>query len=564
MKKNLLLLILFFIPIFVYADTCNNNDIVIKEISKIDANGYIEEKSEPIINNQFISTDLKMYDVKDSITYEIKIKNNSSQDYSLNKNISNSNNVNYSIISDSNIIKANEEKTIKLKITYTKKIDDSLYENGKYIENKDISLLIENGLINPNTGLSKIIVVFIIIFFILLSSLIIKRDVKYMSLLVVLFIPLLVNAECKYQIMINSTIEFKNKIPNPCMYDPSTYDDSPAIIFGRIDDVNKIEIRDRANYVNGQYTYTYHKAGSEEYTVDGWSVRLTDTESTDPVTTKICTSVNGRPIIDMSSMFYGSNATSIDLSNFDTSNVTNMTYMFSNSKATTLDLSSFDTSNVTNMSGMFINAQTTTLDLSSFDTSNVTNMSNMFDGSQATSIDLSSFDTSNVIYMNSMFAFSQTPRLDLSRFDTSKVTNMYWMFADSQVATLDLSSFDTRNVTDMSYMFADSQATTLDLSSFDTSKVTNMSWMFEESQATSLDLSSFDTRNVTDMSYMFSKSYATTLDLSSFDTSNVINMRGMFYNAIATTGYARTQTDADRLNATSNKPSGLTFVVKGS
>ena len=39
------------------------------------------------------------------------------------------NNVNYSIISDSNIIKANEKKTIKLKITYTKKIDDNLYES---------------------------------------------------------------------------------------------------------------------------------------------------------------------------------------------------------------------------------------------------------------------------------------------------------------------------------------------------------------------------------------------------------------------------------------------------
>ena len=34
-------------------------------------------------------------------------------------------------------------------------------------------------------------------------------------------------------------------------------------------------------------------------------------------------------------------------------NVTNMSYMFYNSKATTLDLSSFDTSNVTDMSNMF-------------------------------------------------------------------------------------------------------------------------------------------------------------------------------------------------------------------
>ena len=74
--------------------------------------------------------------------------------------------------------------------------------------------------------------------------------------------------------------------------------------------------------------------------------------------------------------------TSLDLSSFDTANVTNMSYMFNSCYVlTSLDLSSFDTSNVTNMSGMFNGCRTlTSLDLSSFDTSNVTNMSYMFDG----------------------------------------------------------------------------------------------------------------------------------------------------------------------------------------
>ena len=44
--------------------------------------------------------------------------------------------------------------------------------------------------------------------------------------------------------------------------------------------------------------------------------------------------------------------------------------------------------------------------------------------------------------------------------------------------------------------------------------------------------------------------------------SNVTDMRAMFYNSSATTGYARTQTDADKFNATSNKPAGLNFIVK--
>ena len=88
-----------------------------------------------------------------------------------------------------------------------------------------------------------------------------------------------------------------------------------------------------------------------------------------------------------------------------------------------------------------------------------------------------------------------------------------------------------------------------------------MSGMFASSKATTLDLSSFDTSKVTNMNLMFYGSQATTLDLSSFDTSNVTNINQMFMQAQSTTGYARTQTDADKFNS-SNKPSTLTFVVK--
>ena len=61
---------------------------------------------------------------------------------------------------------------------------------------------------------------------------------------------------------------------------------------------------------------------------------------------------------------------------------------------------------------------------------------------------------------------------------------------------------------------------------------------------------------------MFYQSQATSLDLSSFDTSNVTNMSWMFQGSKATTGYARTEQDANRFNASSNKPDTLTFIVK--
>ncbi|EKP7339191.1 BspA family leucine-rich repeat surface protein [Listeria monocytogenes] len=96
-------------------------------------------------------------------------------------------------------------------------------------------------------------------------------------------------------------------------------------------------------------------------------------------------------------------ATSLDLSNFDTSKVTVMRYMFFKSSITSLDLSSFDTSQVTDMSWMFSESATASLDLSSFDTSSVTSMRGMFSESAATSIDVSSFDTSKVTDMHYMF-----------------------------------------------------------------------------------------------------------------------------------------------------------------
>ncbi len=148
------------------------------------------------------------------------------------------------------------------------------------------------------------------------------------------------------------------------------------------------------------------------------------------------------------------------------------------------------------------------------------------------------------------------------------VTKMYnssnpgGMFGNNASIVKGVATLEGHSITSMRYMFGNSQATTLDLSSFDTSNVTDMSYMFLGSRTTTLDLSSFDTSNVTTMDNMFRNSQATTLDLSSFDTSNVTNMDFMFRIAKATTGYARTQADANKLNASSSKPAGLNFVVK--
>ena len=201
----------------------------------------------------------------------------------------------------------------------------------------------------------------------------------------------------------------------------------------------------------------------------------------------------------------------LDLSNFNTSNVTSMESMFAGcSSLTSLDLSSFNTSKVTNMVAMFGGCSSlTSLDLSGFNTSNVTDMVAMFEGcSSLTSLDTSSFNTSNVTNMAYVFNECQSlTSLDLSNFNTSNVTNMKSMFSScSSLTTLDLNGFNTSQVIGMQGMFSRCLSlTTLDLNGFNTSKVTNMQDMFRGcSSLTNLELNNFNTSNVTNMSFMFS------------------------------------------------------------
>ena len=190
--------------------------------------------------------------------------------------------------------------------------------------------------------------------------------------------------------------------------------------------------------------------------------------------------------------YYMSSLTTLNLSNFDTSKVTDMEAMFSGmSNLTTLKLSNFDTSKVTYMNAMFASMPSlTTLDLSSFNTSKVMGMNHMFsDMSNLTTLDLSSFNTSKVMGMENMFSgMSSLTTLNLSNFDTSKVMNMNSMFSGmSNLTTLDLSNFDTSQVTGMNFMFyldnkdilKDKLETIYVNNDFDTSKLKYSLRMFE-------------------------------------------------------------------------------------
>jgi len=255
-------------------------------------------------------------------------------------------------------------------------------------------------------------------------------------------------------------------------------------------------------------------------------------------------------------------------------------------------------------------AALTSLDLTSFNTANVTNMYNMFASCTALqSIDLSSFDISKVQYMSSMFkkcaalktiycadywntsatlTYSGGMFLDCTSLVGGEGTAFNSSYTDKSYARLDggpsapgyftnkskakkiYTVFDeaTQTLTyryDNSYYLSNpnhelydpvgspyairfteyhdqvkkavidpsmlSAMTTIEgLENLNTAIVTNMYCMFGACSAlTSLNLNLFDTKNVTDMSSMFDNcSSLQTLDLSSFDISSVTNMTGMF------------------------------------
>ena len=102
-------------------------------------------------------------------------------------------------------------------------------------------------------------------------------------------------------------------------------------------------------------------------------------------------------------------------------------YLFYEYSGSNLDLSNWDTSKVTDMSSMFYQCQLlTSLDVSNWNTYNVTSLYNMFGYcTKLTSLDLSGWDTSKVTDMSSMFyRCIELTSLDLSGWDTSKVTTM--------------------------------------------------------------------------------------------------------------------------------------------
>ena len=550
MKKILLviLFLLLFPSIVLAKDTCNSNDIKIEEINVEEKEGYTEEVTPISIDNNKINLNLEMYNVGESITYKIKVKNNSNNDYYFTKDSFNLNTsyLEYSLLNESEVIKSNKEKEITLKITYKEKISED-----EFNENNMMSItLSDTPLSNPST--KRTIFLILLVTFITIIVITINKNKKLSKVLIGLmlcFIPLSIKALCTTNLEINVNITINKKeatfLPGPEVNvkmkelagdDTSTATPLPyyfqdenviAIKYSNTEPVDsEKQEKNLVSIADSPYPiYMWY----EEGTIYWWS------EAKHPKLNEDSTSFfyDMRELNDIES-----------LCSWDTSNVVKMDYMFFFTNLSILDnLESWNTSKVTTMRSMFHYTPIKNIKgIENWDVSNVTNMSWMFSiCSNLEEINLSKWETSSLKYISHMFATSpdgaSLKRIILSKkFDSSKVTDM--SFAFYNLKNIQDYSFlqylNTSNVRNMQAMFFDNyNLTSLEwIKNWDVSNVENMQSLFIGTvNLTSVEgLRNWNTSRSTNMSYMFRActSLESLSGLENWDVSGVTDFTYMF------------------------------------
>ena len=525
--------------------------------------------------------------VGDFIEYEVTIKNNSEQEVTIQEIVDDNTSefITYEYPdSEGKVVAAGATDSFHIKAVYVKSASNENLTNDpvnfgiRYLEGKVTNALT----LDP-------IVIYLIIFFISVIiftfALIREKKLSKCALLLLLslgiIIPLKTNADSfSLEIKLNNeikvkTISYLKKGPDLCLqiHKLTAHSDT---FFETADHYGYI-IKYAGNVGNKIETVVHNlsKATEEQYNSIKNSLTSDNTISLEDSELKAYIWLEGDTLYyyseadtifmnpDSSIMFNGfRNLTSMDLSGFDSTNVTNMELLFYDLESIqNIDVSNLYTGNVTNMRGMFFFCQNLqALDVSGFDSSKVNDMSFMFaQCNELSNLNTIGLETGNVTNMKYMFASCYSfYNLDISHFDTSNVTNMYYMFCDNfGEGTINLSGLDLRKVTDMSFMFSccedkehiifDNAITRdltkmsgmfsgcynvieLNLNGFDTSNVTDMYGVFSENyNLVNLNISSFDTRNVTNMNSMFCECKSIDiLDLSNFNTANVQDMNSMF------------------------------------
>ena len=215
-----IMLFLMLIPFVVKAETCDVSNIKIDSVIVKEKTDNVTEIEEPVIDGNTIKVNLKMLEVNDSIEYKLVLKNESSEDYELDKNSFNldSDYIEYTLNTNDNnlIVKSGSSKEVYLKVQYKNEVPETSYTDGKYNDNENLTLNLSNAetntIVNPKTGeINYILILIVVICIGIIAYLVIKKK-KAINLIVILLgiviiIPTYINALCKVEINIESNVE---------------------------------------------------------------------------------------------------------------------------------------------------------------------------------------------------------------------------------------------------------------------------------------------------------------------------------------------------------------------
>ena len=190
-------------------------------------------------------------------------------------------------------------------------------------------------------------------------------------------------------------------------------------------------------------------------------------------------------VTDGSYMFYScANSTEINVSQWNTSKIKYFDKMFSNCQSLAfLDVNNWDMISGCSLNSMFSYSGITDIDLSKWDTSNISNLSNLFfNCTKLKQIDLHTWNTKSVSTCYWLFrGCSSLEFINIDGWNTCNVYDMDRMFGECPklITIKGLNKLNIRNVQFTRLMFiSDQSLTTLDLSSFDTQNCIDTSQMF--------------------------------------------------------------------------------------
>ena len=448
MKKFISFIVVLFVAIItIFNVSAKSNDIEISNVELLEKSDEVKANIEDY-KDLNINLNTIFFGKTDYVKYKITIKNNTKGIMKIDEVIDNldSDVIDTEYEYEKKELKKDEEYTFTLTIKCIKDIEEEKivisdplsiiikYDNGKTI---DID-------VNPNT--KDNVINFFIIFILSAISLIVIITKKYKKefivlLLLVSLIPISCNAiSTKKELRINNNIKVYGKVANfengilgnkklkeLAGTDTSTSDNAYSVVDTNIKKVLRAQslpddfISTEDNTISTEESrapiYVWFDNGIIYYYSENEKILLNDNSN--------------RLFQNLTAL------EEIDLSSFDTSNVTDMSYMFNYCNSLTeLDVSSFNTSKVTNMATMFQRCDSLkTLNVSNFDTSNVTNMGYIFGSCyNLETIYLGSFSTKSAIYIYNMFRLCSSLKTIYvnNDFEIAEGANSKYMFLDAK------------------------------------------------------------------------------------------------------------------------------------